>query len=71
MWQAYTPDGRLLILRRSASGCLATCLSSRAESPTAEEAIRGALGAPLDGRVEALEAWIADHVAELDVDSGA
>jgi hypothetical protein len=47
-------------------GWLATCLSNRAESPTAEGAIRQAIGAPLDGRIEALEAWIADHVAELD-----
>jgi hypothetical protein len=67
IWQAYTADGRLLILRRTeSSGWLAICLSKRAESPTAMAAIRRALGAPLDGRVEALEAWIADHVAELD-----
>jgi hypothetical protein len=65
MWQAYTPDQRLLILRRTEAGWLATCLSNRAERPTAEAAIREAVGAPLDGRVEALEAWIADHVAEL------
>ena len=65
MWQSTTPDGRLLVLRRSGDGWLATCLSNRAESLTAEGAIRQAIGAPLDGRLEALEAWIADHVAEL------
>jgi len=65
MWQSTTPDGRFLVLRRTAGGWLATCLSNRAESPSAGEAIRQAIGAPLDGRTEVLEAWIADHVAEL------
>ncbi len=46
-------------------GWLATCLSSRGESPNAEEAVRQAVGAPLDGRVEELEDWLADLVASL------
>ena len=66
MWQATPPDGRLLFLRRSEAGWLASCLASRAEAPSAEEAIRKAVGAPLDGRLDTLEAWIADHVAELE-----
>ncbi len=66
MWQSYTPDGRLLILRRSGDGWLATSLSRRGESESAEQAIREALGAPLDGNSEALEAWIVEHVAALE-----
>jgi hypothetical protein len=66
MWQTTTPDGRTLILRRTEEGWLATCLATRAEGATAEEAIRGAVGSDLNGNDAELERWIADHVAELD-----
>jgi hypothetical protein len=66
MWQTYTPDGRLLLLRRTDDGWHATCLARSVQAATAEAAIRGAIdaGAPSDD--PELEQWIADHVAELD-----
>ncbi len=75
MWEAYTPDKRLLVIRRTAGGWLATCLSARVEAPTAEEAIRGAIGAPAPPEGEqaadpVLETWIAEHVAALETEAG-
>jgi hypothetical protein len=66
MWYDQLPDGRPLVLRRTDSGWLATCLSRRAEAGTAEEAIREAAGAPVDGTRAELDEWIAEHVAELE-----
>lgn len=66
MWDTYTPDGRLLVLRRAEDGWIATCLSSRAEAPTAEEAIRGAVGVENPSGDVELEAWIKEHVAALE-----
>jgi hypothetical protein len=66
MWQTYTPEGWLLVLRRNESGWNATCLSRSAQGQTAEEAIRGALGVESPSGNPQLETWIADHVAELD-----
>jgi pyruvoyl-dependent arginine decarboxylase (PvlArgDC) len=66
MWDTYTPDGRLLVLRKTDEGWLATCLSNRAEAPTADEAIRGAVGAGTPADDPELEAWIAEHVAALE-----
>jgi hypothetical protein len=64
MWQTYTPDNRLLLVQQTASGWLATCGPNRVESPDAAAAIRGAIVG--DGTAdESLEAWIADHVAQL------
>ena len=74
MWEAYTPDKRLLVIRRTGEGWLATCLSARVEAATAEEAIRGAIGAPAPAAGEQpgdseLEAWIAEHVAALEAEA--
>ncbi len=69
MWQTYTPDDRLLVLRRTGSGWLATCLSARAESESAEGAIREAIGAGTPSGDEELEAWIAEHVKALESES--
>ena len=66
MWDTYTPDGRLLVLRRDDKGWLATCLSNRVEAATAEEAIRGAIGVENPSGDEELEAWIKEHVAALE-----
>jgi hypothetical protein len=66
MWQTYTPDNKLLVLRRTEEGWLATCLSARAEAAGAEEAIREVLGVRKPSGDEELEAWIAAHVAALE-----
>jgi hypothetical protein len=66
MWDTYTPDGRLLVLRRAEDGWIATCLSRRAEAPTAEEAIREAIGVESPPGDAELEAWIAEHAAALE-----
>jgi hypothetical protein len=66
MWDTYTPDGRLLVLRKADDGWLATCNASRVEAATAEEAIRGAIGAESPSGDEELEAWIKEHVAALE-----
>jgi hypothetical protein len=67
MWDTYTPDGRLLVVRRGEGGSwIATCLSTRAEAASAEAAIREAIGVENPSGDEQLEAWIAGHVAELD-----
>jgi hypothetical protein len=66
MWDTNTPDGRLLVLRRTGNGWLATCLSNRVEAATADEAIRGAIGAGSPAEDPELEAWIAAHAADLD-----
>ena len=66
MWDTYTPDGRLLVLRKSADGWIATCLSNRAEAPTVEEAIRQAVGAQKPAGDPELEAWIQEHAVALD-----
>ena len=66
MWQTYTPDGSVLALRLQDGLWIATCLGIRVEAPTAEEAIRGVLRVEKPSGDEALERWIADHVAELD-----
>ncbi len=70
MWQTYTPDNKLLVLRRTDTGWLATCLATRAESANAEEAIREALGVEQPSGDEELEAWIAAHVAALEDEAG-
>lgn len=70
MWQTYTPDNRLLVLRRTDTGWLATCLAARTESESAEGAIRGALGVGGPSGDDELETWIADHVAALDREPG-
>jgi hypothetical protein len=70
MWETYTPDGRLLVLRRSPGGWLATCLSTRAEAPRVEDAIRAAIGVANPSGDEELERWIAAHVAELEQAAG-
>lgn len=70
MWQDYLPDGRPLVLRRTDSGWVASCLANRIEAPTAEEAIRGAVEAPISGTQEELDEWIAAHVAELEAVGG-
>ena len=66
MWDTYTPDGRLLVLRRTDDGWIATCVTNRAEAPTAEEAIRGAIGVESPSGDEELESWIQEHVAALE-----
>ena len=66
MWDTYTPDGRLLVLRRAEDGWIATCLSRRAEGATAEEAIRGAIGVESPSGDAELEEWIRAHVAALE-----
>jgi hypothetical protein len=66
MWDTYTPDGRLLVLRRADDGWIATCLSRRGEAPTAEEAIREALGVESPSENAELEAWIKEHAAALE-----
>ena len=66
MWDTYTPDGRLLVLRRAENGWIATCLSRRAEAATAEEAIREAIGVDSPSGDAELEEWIRAHVAALD-----
>ena len=66
MWQTYTPDGRLLLLRRNVDGWHATCLARSAEATTAEEAIREAIGVGTPADDPELEQWVVDHVAELD-----
>ena len=66
MWQTYTPDGSVLVLRLQDGLWIATCLGARVEAATAEEAIRGVLRVEKPSRDEALEGWIAAHVAELD-----
>jgi hypothetical protein len=68
VWHTYAPDGRSLMIRRIENAWVATCGPSRVEAPTAAEAIRGALG-PAAGD-ESVEAWIAEHAAELDSISG-
>ncbi len=68
MWQTYTPDNRLLVLRRTDDGWLATCLATRAESPSAEAAIREAIGVSNPSGDEELEAWIAQHLAALETE---
>jgi hypothetical protein len=65
MWQTYTPDDKLLVLRRTDSGWLATCLATRAEAESVEDAIREALGVGNPSGDEELESWIAEHVAAL------
>jgi pyruvoyl-dependent arginine decarboxylase (PvlArgDC) len=70
MWQTYTPDNELLVLRRTDSGWLATCLSARAESASAEAAIREAIGVGKPSGDEELEAWIAEHVSALESENG-
>ena len=70
MWQTYTPDNKLLVLRRTDAGWLATCLAARAESASAEVAIRDALGVTKPSGDEELEAWIAAHVAALEDEVG-
>jgi hypothetical protein len=66
MWQTYTPDNKLLVVRRTDTGWLATCLAKRAESASAEAAIREVLGVEQPSGDEELEAWIAAHVAALE-----
>jgi hypothetical protein len=66
MWDTYTPDGRLLVLRRTDEGWIATCLSRRAEAATAEEAIRGAIAVESPSGDAELEEWITAHVAALE-----
>jgi hypothetical protein len=69
MWQTYTPDGMVLILRRTDDGgWLGTCLGRRVEAGTAEEAIRGALGADDPSGDAKLEEWIAEHLAALETE---
>jgi hypothetical protein len=68
MWQTYTPDNKLLVLRRTDSGWLATCLSARVESASAEVAIREAIGVGDPSGDEELEAWIAEHVPALQAE---
>ena len=48
MWETYTPDGRLLVLRRTDTGWLATCLAARAEAarPSRRSGRRSASAAP-------------------------
>ena len=72
MWKTYAPDGRSLLIRRNEDGWVATCGATRVEAPTAAEAIRGALGtgaAALGGEGGSLEAWIAEHAAQLEPDA--
>ena len=71
MWQTYTPDGMILTLRREEDGWLATFLQRRVEAPTAEEAIRGALGVESPSGDPKLEEWIAEHVAALESEAEA
>ncbi len=66
MWDTYTPDGRLLVLRRTDEGWIATCLSRRGEAPSAEEAIREAIGVENPSGDAELEQWIKEHVDALD-----
>jgi hypothetical protein len=68
VWHTYLPDGRSLILRRLEGLWVATCGPKRAEAADPAEAIRGAVAGP-DGVDEPLEAWIAEHAAELDPES--
>ena len=70
MWETYTPDGRLLVLRRTATGWLATCLATRAEAAGLEQAIRAAIGVGSPSGDEELESWLAAHVAELEQAAG-
>ncbi|HEX4519688.1 MAG TPA: hypothetical protein VH063_08930 [Gaiellaceae bacterium] len=68
MWQTYTPDDKLLVLRRTDAGWLATCLAARAEAENAEDAIREALGVDNPSGDAELETWIAEHVAALEAE---
>jgi hypothetical protein len=71
MWQTYTPDGSVLVLRLEERVWIATCLGARAEAGSAEEAIREVLRVDKPSGDEVLERWIADHVAELDAEAQA
>ncbi|HEY4347936.1 MAG TPA: hypothetical protein VGM80_10125 [Gaiellaceae bacterium] len=66
MWQTYTPDGRVIAIRKTESGWLATCLANRVESASAEQAIREAIGEPLEGTREELDRWIVEHAVDLE-----
>ena len=69
MWQTYTPDYQVFVLRRTDDGWLATCLRrTRAESQRAEAAIREAIGVSNPSGDEELEAWIAQHLAALETE---
>jgi len=66
MWDTYTPDGQLLVLRRTDEGWIATCLSRRGEAASAEEAIREAIGVESPSGDAELEQWIREHVDALE-----
>jgi len=69
VWHTYAPDGRSLMIRKTESGWLATCGPNSGESDRAADAIRAALaGSPpeVGKTAETLDAWIAEHAAELE-----
>lgn len=69
MWQTSTPDGRGLVLRRTETGWLATCLGNRVESDSAAEAIRQAVGPDSKSTEAELDDWIGRLVDELGAGS--
>lgn len=76
-WQTYTPDGRVLTVRRTADGWTARCNGGEYGSASLLDAIRDAVG---HARGEALrldvhsfasiERWVVDQASRIEREAG-
>ena len=71
-WRTYTPDGRVLTVRRSSNGWIAACDGTEREHARLDDAIRDAVGGDrgeslLIGRrnSESLEQWVQETAAHI------
>jgi hypothetical protein len=66
-WRTYTPDGRVLTVRRAGSGWVAACGGREAARESLVDALREAVvgeAVPLR-RDESLESWIRETAAHI------
>lgn len=77
-WRTYTPDGRVLTVRRAHGGWAAACDDGRDyESESLTEAIRDAVGHERGesmllhfGAHDALTTWIAEQAERIEREAG-
>jgi hypothetical protein len=76
-WRTYTPDGRVLVVRRTENGWHASCDGSEFESDRLADAMRDAVGHERGETLQlgrsahdAIAAWVAEQSARIEREAG-
>jgi hypothetical protein len=76
-WRTYTPDGRVLVVRRTESGWVAACDGDEFESERLADAMRDAVGYERGETLQlgrsthdTIAAWVAEQSARIEREAG-